>query len=159
MFLLDGGLCIGMQIQRCFEDHPHDWTACPFAHPTEKARRRDPTRYKYNGTACADYRKVWPDCRLRMHMLRKARAACCRCIDTAEYGPPSLANCILGVIANEITSVCLLAERHLPPRRCLPFRTWRLRGLAAPRPLPHKGEPRNLTLGRHRMLKLKAQRC
>lgn len=31
---------------------------CPFAHPGEKARRRDPRRYRYSGTACPEYRRV-----------------------------------------------------------------------------------------------------
>lgn len=35
----------------------HDWTECPFAHPGEKARRRDPRRFHYGGTACPDFRK------------------------------------------------------------------------------------------------------
>lgn len=35
----------------------HDWTECPFAHPGEKARRRDPRRFHYSGTACPDFRK------------------------------------------------------------------------------------------------------
>eukprot|EP00249_Psilotum_nudum_P025073 c29366_g4_i1 orf=1091-2398(-) len=32
-------------------------TECPFAHPGEKARRRDPKRFHYSGTACPDFRK------------------------------------------------------------------------------------------------------
>ncbi|KAH7372403.1 hypothetical protein KP509_17G002100 [Ceratopteris richardii] len=35
----------------------HDWTECPFAHPGEKARRRDPRRVHYSGTPCPDFRK------------------------------------------------------------------------------------------------------
>ncbi|KAE8654673.1 Zinc finger CCCH domain-containing protein 23 [Hibiscus syriacus] len=35
----------------------HDWTECPYAHPGEKARRRDPRKYHYSGTACPDFRK------------------------------------------------------------------------------------------------------
>lgn len=35
----------------------HDWTECPFAHPGEKARRRDPRRFHYSGAACPDFRK------------------------------------------------------------------------------------------------------
>uniref|UniRef100_A0A0R0ELP6 C3H1-type domain-containing protein n=1 Tax=Glycine max TaxID=3847 RepID=A0A0R0ELP6_SOYBN len=30
---------------------------CPFAHPGEKARRRDPRRYHYSGTVCPEYRR------------------------------------------------------------------------------------------------------
>ncbi|OVA00360.1 zinc finger protein [Macleaya cordata] len=35
----------------------HDWTDCPFAHPGEKARRRDPRRFHYSGNACSDFRR------------------------------------------------------------------------------------------------------
>lgn len=44
-------------MKRCPRARPHDWTQCPFAHPGEKARRRDPRRYKYSGTACPEFRK------------------------------------------------------------------------------------------------------
>eukprot|EP00887_Chlorella_sp_A99_P000611 scaffold5.g611.t1 len=35
----------------------HDWTSCPFQHPGEKARRRDPRLYRYQGVPCPDFRK------------------------------------------------------------------------------------------------------
>jgi len=38
------------QVKRCPRAKPHDWTQCPFAHPGEKAKRRDPRRYRYSGT-------------------------------------------------------------------------------------------------------------
>ena len=47
-----------VQVKRCPRSRPHDWTMCPFAHPGEKARRRDPRKYPYSGTACPDYRKT-----------------------------------------------------------------------------------------------------
>ena len=46
-----------MKIRNCPKSRPHDWTCCPFAHPGEKAKRRDPRLFSYCGTACADYRK------------------------------------------------------------------------------------------------------
>eukprot|EP00850_Spirogloea_muscicola_P026727 SM009838S25165 [mRNA] locus=s9838:2:472:- [translate_table: standard] len=45
------------QVRRCMRGRSHDWTECPFAHPGEKARRRDPRRYHYAGAACPDFRK------------------------------------------------------------------------------------------------------
>lgn len=45
------------KVRRCMRGRSHDWTECPFAHPGEKARRRDPRRFHYSGTACADFRK------------------------------------------------------------------------------------------------------
>ncbi|XP_077210738.1 zinc finger CCCH domain-containing protein 20-like [Tasmannia lanceolata] len=45
------------KVRRCARGRSHDWTECPFAHPGEKARRRDPRRFHYSGTACPDFRK------------------------------------------------------------------------------------------------------
>jgi hypothetical protein len=44
-------------VRRCTKTRAHDWTECPFTHPGEKARRRDPRRFAYCGTACPDFRK------------------------------------------------------------------------------------------------------
>ncbi|KAJ6435187.1 hypothetical protein OIU84_000412 [Salix udensis] len=45
------------KVRRCGRGRSHDWTECPYAHPGEKARRRDPQRYNYSGTACPEFRK------------------------------------------------------------------------------------------------------
>ena len=45
------------KVRRCARGRSHDWTECPYAHPGEKARRRDPRRFHYSGTACPDFRK------------------------------------------------------------------------------------------------------
>jgi hypothetical protein len=45
------------KVRRCARGWSHDWTDCPFAHPGEKARRRDPRRYPYSGASCPDFRK------------------------------------------------------------------------------------------------------
>nr|CAB3460462.1 unnamed protein product [Digitaria exilis] len=45
------------KVRRCSRGRSHDWTDCPYAHPGEKARRRDPRRYHYSGAACPDFRK------------------------------------------------------------------------------------------------------
>eukprot|EP00249_Psilotum_nudum_P022662 c28603_g1_i1 orf=317-2290(+) len=45
------------KVRRCMRGRSHDWTECPFAHTGEKARRRDPRRFHYSGTACPDFRK------------------------------------------------------------------------------------------------------
>lgn len=45
------------KVRRCTKTRAHDWTECPFTHPGEKARRRDPRRFAYCGTACPDFRK------------------------------------------------------------------------------------------------------
>ncbi|KAK1311701.1 Zinc finger CCCH domain-containing protein 20 [Acorus calamus] len=45
------------KVSRCARGRSHDWTECPYAHPGEKAKRRDPRRFHYSGTACPDFRK------------------------------------------------------------------------------------------------------
>ncbi|KAK4786806.1 hypothetical protein SAY86_010639 [Trapa natans] len=45
------------KVRRCTRSRSHDWTDCPFAHPGEKARRRDPRRFVYCGTVCSEYRR------------------------------------------------------------------------------------------------------
>ncbi|XP_057954162.1 zinc finger CCCH domain-containing protein 2-like [Malania oleifera] len=45
------------KIRRCTRSRSHDWTDCPFAHPGEKARRRDLSRHHYAGTVCPDFRR------------------------------------------------------------------------------------------------------
>eukprot|EP00210_Caulerpa_lentillifera_P005105 g4877.t1 len=45
------------KILRCCRRYAHDWRACPFAHPTENARRRDPREFKYCSLPCPDYKQ------------------------------------------------------------------------------------------------------
>ncbi|KAA8523207.1 hypothetical protein F0562_009630 [Nyssa sinensis] len=45
------------KVRKCARGRSHDWTECPYAHPGEKARRRDPRKYHYSGTACPEFRK------------------------------------------------------------------------------------------------------
>lgn len=45
------------KVRKCTRGRSHDWTECPFAHPGEKARRRDPRKFHYSGTACPDFRR------------------------------------------------------------------------------------------------------
>lgn len=45
------------KVRWCARGASHDWTECPYAHPGEKARRRDPRKYRYSGAACPEYKK------------------------------------------------------------------------------------------------------
>lgn len=45
------------KVRRCTRSRSHDWTDCPFAHPGEKARRRDPRKFHYSGIVCQDFRR------------------------------------------------------------------------------------------------------
>ncbi|KAK1678088.1 hypothetical protein QYE76_038936 [Lolium multiflorum] len=44
------------KVRRCPQPCSHDWTACPYAHKGERARRRDPRRFAYVAVSCPDYR-------------------------------------------------------------------------------------------------------
>ncbi|XP_074588272.1 zinc finger CCCH domain-containing protein 20-like [Curcuma longa] len=46
------------KVRRCGRGRAHDWTECPFAHPGEKARRRDPRKQRYSGAPCPEFRKA-----------------------------------------------------------------------------------------------------
>ncbi|XP_003575849.1 zinc finger CCCH domain-containing protein 33 [Brachypodium distachyon] len=57
------------KVNPCSRAYTHDWTECPFAHPGENARRRDPRRYAYSCVPCPEFRS----------------AASCRKGDACEY--------------------------------------------------------------------------
>lgn len=45
------------KIRPCSRAYSHDWTECPFVHPGENARRRDPRKYHYSCEPCPDFHK------------------------------------------------------------------------------------------------------
>ncbi|XP_027124200.2 zinc finger CCCH domain-containing protein 66-like [Coffea arabica] len=45
------------KIKPCSRAYSHDWTECPFVHPDENARRRDPRKYHYSYVPCPDFHK------------------------------------------------------------------------------------------------------
>ncbi|GAB2289037.1 hypothetical protein Dimus_023339 [Dionaea muscipula] len=45
------------KIRHCSRAYSHDWTDCPFVHPGENARRRDPRKYHYSCVPCPDFKK------------------------------------------------------------------------------------------------------
>lgn len=45
------------KVRKCARGRSHDWTECPYAHPGEKARRRDPRRNHYSGDPCPEFRR------------------------------------------------------------------------------------------------------
>ena len=49
--------CIPLQVMKCPKRYVHDWRSCPFAHPTENARRRDPREVRYMPVPCPDYER------------------------------------------------------------------------------------------------------
>ncbi|GMH15405.1 hypothetical protein Nepgr_017246 [Nepenthes gracilis] len=56
------------KIKPCCRAYTHDWTECPFAHPGENARRRDPRKFQYSCVPCPDFKK-----------------GCCKNGDDCEY--------------------------------------------------------------------------
>ncbi|PSR95057.1 Zinc finger CCCH domain-containing protein [Actinidia chinensis var. chinensis] len=45
------------KVMPCSRAYSHDWTECPFVHPGENARRRDPRKYHYSCVPCPEFRK------------------------------------------------------------------------------------------------------
>ncbi|XP_075510975.1 zinc finger CCCH domain-containing protein 30-like [Primulina tabacum] len=45
------------KVRPCSRAYSHDWTECPFVHPGENARRRDPWKFHYSCVPCPDFRK------------------------------------------------------------------------------------------------------
>lgn len=68
---------MSFQVLPCCKRFVHDWSDCPFSHPGEKARRRDPKTHNYTGIACPDMKKVREklNCKLTFHT---SGLGCCR---------------------------------------------------------------------------------
>ncbi|KAL1535529.1 zinc finger CCCH domain-containing protein 29-like [Salvia divinorum] len=45
------------KVKPCSRAYSHDWTECPFVHPGENARRRDPRKHAYTCVPCPDFKK------------------------------------------------------------------------------------------------------
>lgn len=57
MYTSDEFRMFSFKIWPCSRAYSHDWTECPFAHPGENARRRDPRKFHYSCLPCPDFRK------------------------------------------------------------------------------------------------------
>ncbi|KAE8702543.1 Zinc finger CCCH domain-containing protein 24 [Hibiscus syriacus] len=45
------------KVRPCLRAYSHDWIECPFVHPGENARRRDPRKFHYSCVTCPDFCK------------------------------------------------------------------------------------------------------
>lgn len=75
------------RVLRCTKRYAHDWRSCPFAHPTENARRRDPREFRYCAVACPDYKQVCLCA--RSPKTPHPRSACTAMAPCALLSPPS----------------------------------------------------------------------
>ena len=57
IYVTDEFRMFSFKIRPCSRAYSHDWTECPFVHPGENARRRDPRKYHYSCVPCPDFRK------------------------------------------------------------------------------------------------------
>lgn len=60
LFATDEFRMYAFKILPCAKRTSHDWTTCPFAHPGEKARRRDPRMFSYLAVPCPDVKQNQP---------------------------------------------------------------------------------------------------
>lgn len=56
VFSSDAFRMFRFKIQPCARAYAHAWTECPFLHPGENARRRDPRRHAYTAVPCPSAR-------------------------------------------------------------------------------------------------------
>jgi hypothetical protein len=61
------------KVQRCPQVGNHDWTACPYAHKGERARRRDPRNFSYLAVTCPAFRES----QQQQHLARTGAAPSC----------------------------------------------------------------------------------
>ena len=65
----------GFKVAMCTKQGRHPWGDCPYAHPTENARRRDPRAFSYSCVECPAYRcaplatVLVPSCRCLLNNL------------------------------------------------------------------------------------------
>ena len=55
---VDTDCIMSAQVERCTTHCKHDWKKCPFSHPTENARRRDPRVHNYIPESCPNYKEL-----------------------------------------------------------------------------------------------------
>ncbi|KAF6158594.1 hypothetical protein GIB67_040108 [Kingdonia uniflora] len=56
-YVTDEFRMFSFKVKPCSRAYSHDWTECPFVHPGENARRRDPRKFHYSCVPCPDFRK------------------------------------------------------------------------------------------------------
>lgn len=49
-----------LQVAPCHKRYAHDWSTCPYSHPRDAARRRDPRVHPHTGIACPAMKQVGP---------------------------------------------------------------------------------------------------
>ncbi|CAN8317915.1 unnamed protein product [Cochlearia groenlandica] len=57
IYVTDEFRMYSFKVRPCSRAYSHDWTECPFVHPGENARRRDPRKFHYSCVPCPDFRK------------------------------------------------------------------------------------------------------
>lgn len=58
LFQTDAFRIYCFKVLPCSKRFCHEWTTCPFSHPSEKAKRRDPRTCTYAALACPDLKKA-----------------------------------------------------------------------------------------------------
>jgi hypothetical protein len=66
------------QVDPCPRSDNHDWARCPYAHPKDKARRRDPRRVKYASLPCPSMLQVRLVCLTRAGFTLQRKEAVLR---------------------------------------------------------------------------------
>ena len=84
VFATDDFRMYSFKVNPCSRAYTHDWTECPFAHPGENARRRDPRRVPYSCVPCPDFRRDPAACR-KGDACEYAHGVCESWLHPAQY--------------------------------------------------------------------------
>jgi hypothetical protein len=68
MHRTDNFMMYGFKVAMCTRQGRHPWSECPYAHPTENARRRDPRLFSYSCVECPAYRCA-NACRVHLYTI------------------------------------------------------------------------------------------
>ncbi|XWS77419.1 hypothetical protein CRYUN_Cryun01aG0260000 [Craigia yunnanensis] len=110
------------KIMPCSRAYFHDWTECPFVHPSENDRRRDPRKFHYNGfqspqSATSDVSTI--DKASAMNLLPGSSSTLSAML-MSPFSPTMLLSLIhqLLVLVSKIALSC-----HFKPTRLVPIVT------------------------------------
>ena len=140
----------------CDRADNHDWARCPYAHEREKARRRDPARFRYAPVPCPDVLSEQPCARgdgcpyshsVQEYWLHPDRFRTQMCKNGARCGRPL---CFFAHRTEELrfpeadpaaTLAALLAERGMAPAVHAPWPHAHTHALSSPPSSPGAAGP------------------
>lgn len=97
-----------LQVAPCHKRYAHDWSTCPYSHPRDAARRRDPRVHPHTGVACPAMKQVCRHalgqraCQMRAAARQAASRATCGAALTGQHAPVGLLAGWLGQLHGQL---------------------------------------------------------